>query len=411
MKYMLNSFAPILLLLFSLICLSGCGDGGGSNIVTIGVLTSDTGDSASIGPTIREGLQLAEKEVNKLLSSEGAKLRLKLQFEDTASSPTQALTKLQALEQDGISIVIGPIGSSEAAALRDYSRDHGIVLLSPASTASSLALSDDLIIRTTANDLGQAAAITAALNYFRTRFYVPIWRADEYGDSLTFDIGNSFSHAGGSFAPGSRYPEGTTDFTDALHQLEVQVDAYRGSFGLNSAAVYVVSFDEIWDILTQARSFSVLNQVRWYGSDGVALNPVALTRPEVTEFLRKVDLLSPIYAGDPTSSEFIRVRALIEEKLGYKVQPYALTAYDAVLLVARTLQQEGSSALVGEALRDAIIARSNEVTGVTGPLALDANGDRSIGVYEFWKVVQNGEGLDEWQLAGSYSSSSGFVPK
>lgn len=405
--------------IFVMLCLAGCGgDSGSGSTVTIGVLNSETGALASTGVSMKKALEIAEQEVNQRLSGENAGFNIRLEFADTQTDPVQALERLKEFSARGIKIVVGPLSTSEAVALSEFSVQNGIVLISPSSTAVSLERSDDLILRMPQSDRGHALAITSALRYFGTRFYVPVWRADSFGDDLVQTVGEDFEAKGGRFAPGSRYDTTTTEFSSALQQLEIQLDAYVDFFGNRSAAVYAVAFDEVWSLLAQASTRShILRSVLWYGSDGIALNYGLFQSPEAVQFMIDTKMLSPIYAGDPSNQEFIDVRAEIESTVQEKVKPYAVLGYDAVILIAKALQSLGTTEVSGGALRDEIIRVSSQTQGASGNLALNGNGDRISGIFEFWRVLKDASGAPYWVRGGTFQSDANapdsgvFIPE
>ena len=415
LELMLKSIIVFLAICFS----AGCGgDEASGRTVTIGVLNAETGALASTGSSMKIALEIAEQEVNQRLTSSNAGFNINLEFSDTQTSPEIALEKLQLFANKGIKFIIGPLSTAEAIALSDYSLQNDILLISPSSTAVSLAKSDDLIVRLPQNDRGHAMAITAALKYFGTSFYVPIWRADAFGDDLVKTVGERFEGAGGRFAPGARYDLDMTDFSEPLAQLEVQLDAFVDFFGLRSSAVYAVSFDEIWSLLSQASSRAeLLRSVMWYGSDGIALNYGLFQDANAVQFMLDTRMISPIFAGDPTNQEFIDVRNEIETKQGEKVRPYAVLGYDAVLIIAEALKAIGSTEVGGAALKNKIIEISSDTAGASGNLALDENGDRLRGVFEFWKILRDSSGNPDWIRAGTFQSDldaangGAFIPE
>lgn len=402
---------------------AGCGGSSSDGAsLRIGVLSSDTGALESFGPVLRTSLQIAERDINKRLTDEGSSVSLSFEYADTATNPETALAKMSEMKDRGVRFFIGPVSSGEVEAVRQFALDNDLLVISPSATSATLSRSDDTVLRTVGSDEGQGFAIAAALQHFGTRFYCPIWRADPFGDDIVLQVGKEFQRRGGNFAPGSRYDEGTTDFTEALEQLEIQLDAYVDFFGSRSAAVYAVAFDEIFQLISDANTNPVLAGVRWYGSDGIAFNPRVLSDPSVVDFAKKTELLSPIFVGDRNAPDFLRVRGEIEGALGGPVRPYGLLAYDAALLLAAVAKETDIGSLPATAVRDAIIARSSSVTGASGSLTLNENGDRPLGEYEFWKLVDGPPASEAspatsvWKLAGvldisggSYESSR-FIP-
>jgi len=131
--------------------------------VTVGALVDLTGGNASSDKALQAGLEVALEDLDRYLSEQGADFRLKLSLIDGESDAGLALAKLQTLESQGIRVVIGPGSSESLARIKDYADQHGIVLISPSSTAPSLALEDN-IVRTAPVDIVQARAIAMLLH-------------------------------------------------------------------------------------------------------------------------------------------------------------------------------------------------------------------------------------------------------
>ena len=53
--------------------------------------------------------------------------------------------------------------------------------------------------------------------------------------------------------------------------------------------------------------------------------------------------------------------------------------------------------------RDAFVRNVERYWGVTGPLALDAAGDRRVADFDFWTVSESGSSID-WKKTASYVS-------
>jgi prevent-host-death family protein len=101
--------------------------------LTVGVIANLTGSGATTGASFKAGVEVAKDDVNAYLAATDARFRLVLAIEDGASSADTALGKLKDLAARGVKAVIGPQSSSQAAALKGYASDNGILLISPTS--------------------------------------------------------------------------------------------------------------------------------------------------------------------------------------------------------------------------------------------------------------------------------------
>ena len=144
---------------------------GGSRTLRIGAVLPLTGPWQTIGLDAKLALELALPGVNHYLQSWN--LLLDLTVKDSGSTPEQALQALQALQASGIRVVIGPTTSQEVQGVLAYANAHQILLVSPSSTAVSLAQKDDLY-RLCPNDSTQVDALVKRFNAQGVRLTSPL---------------------------------------------------------------------------------------------------------------------------------------------------------------------------------------------------------------------------------------------
>ena len=73
-------------------------------------------------------------------------------IEDSQSDPSVSLEKIKQLAAKGIKIVIGPATSAAVQGIKEYADKNGIILISPSSTAPSLATAGDNLFRFVPDD-------------------------------------------------------------------------------------------------------------------------------------------------------------------------------------------------------------------------------------------------------------------
>ena len=254
LKPRLLSLASIALLGAAVI--SGCSDsdddggggGGGSGssggAVKIGALLPMTGALASYGETSKAALEDLVATINK----DATKLEVNIQ--DTKSEPQTALSLLEDMHHDDIAIVIGPYSSSEVTAVKQYADQNGIILLSPLSTATSLAVADN-IFRFTPDDAAEGAALAALAYADNIRTMVTFSRDDPGNLGLQSAFKAAFERMGGRVVQGVTYPANESDFKDEVERLagvvvnEVMTNSggARGNVG-----VYLTAFNEVTSI-------------------------------------------------------------------------------------------------------------------------------------------------------------------
>jgi branched-chain amino acid transport system substrate-binding protein len=384
--------------------------------VTIGALLPITGVSSSLGESEGAALKIAARDINEYLFKTHSSIGIELVIEDTQTNPSVSLEKLKHLSAKGIKIVIGPATSAAVQAVKDYSDKNGIVLISPSSTAPSLAIAGDNLFRFVPDDRHQGEAIAKRMWDDGIRVAVPFWRTDVYGSDLVKATKQSLQELGGRVADGVGYIPHTGDFAASLNRinfivwdqdlkaLDSKVNQAISQYGTDKIGVYFVGFDEIAPIFIQAQNHPTLSKVKWYGSDGSTLNNKLIRNTEAAAFAVKTGFPTPIYAVENDNDERLKhVEAQIHEQIERTPRSYASVAYDA-LWVAALAENNTKATRDINYLKSTIVKIADSYNGITGNTTLNQFGDRKYGDYDFWAVRNSGSTHDSfiWKRIGKY---------
>jgi branched-chain amino acid transport system substrate-binding protein len=368
--------------------------------VQIGALLPLTGALSSYGEASHAALLDLVSEIN----NKGNR-QLELVIENTETSPAMALAKLQSLHRRGINVVVGPYASSEVAATKAYADEHGIILLSPLSTARTLAIPNDNVLRFTPDDEreGVAAALLAQADGIRS--IVPITRDDPGNQGIQAAMHPVFTAMGGTVLPMTVYAPDETDFSDEVQALATAVRAELAAG--HSVAVYLTAFNEVVNLFrTAAAADPVLQSVKWYGSDSVAFIRELVEDSTAAEFAVKTIYPNPILGlSDDQKHLWGPVSARVDTVIGHRPDAFSLAAYDALNIAFDVLDRVGDNE--PEKVRRNIIATAAEHIGLTGPTMLNAAGDRALGNYDFWSVCPAAGGGYEWVRSAVFTAAEG----
>ena len=145
----------------------------------------------------------------------------------------------------------------------------------------------------------------------------------------------------------------------------------------------MVSLDEVTPIFIQAYNHPVLSKVKWYGSDGTALNERLIRNRESALFAVNTSFSSPIYSlQNGNYDKLSELLAEIRSHVQVTPSPYSAVAYDAFWVAALaenvTMHSDGNytSKQMVESLKAAIMDSANSYFGVTGNTSLNSVGDR-----------------------------------
>ena len=377
--------------------------------VKIGALLPLSGVRASSGKSTETALVKAFEDVNAYFSDTNSSIRFDLVIQDTESDPATSLEKLKLLAKNNIRIVIGPATSAEVEAIKDYADKNDIIVMSHSSTAPSLAIEGDNIFRFVPDDLYQAKAIAREMGSQGIRMVIPFWRDDIYGHELMQAVRANFQKLGGEFdkySDKTGYAPRTGELAASLHRinfvmwdnalklLEKRVENALSRYSPDKIGVYMVSLDEVTPIFIQAYNHPVLSKVKWYGSDGTALNEKLIRNRESALFAVNTSFNSPIFSLQ--NGNYEKLSELLEEIRSHvhvTPSPYSAVAYDAFWVAALaenvTIHNDGNDTSIQlvEGLKAAILDSANSYFGVTGNTTLNRVGDRAEGTYDYWKVV------------------------
>src|SRR5207245_9040640 len=122
-------------------CVSLCTSG---KTVTIGELLDLSSSLADQGTRAKDSSVLAINDINSLLSSGGCTgLKFATAVVDYGLRNPDELSGLQSLASSGAQVVVGPLKSGTAQYILSYADSNHIIMISPSSTATTLAISND----------------------------------------------------------------------------------------------------------------------------------------------------------------------------------------------------------------------------------------------------------------------------
>ena len=382
--------------------------------INIGELLDLSSALSTQGVRAKGGSTLAISDINSFLSSESCDLKFATTVDDYALDNAKALADLQSLAASGVQVVVGPLNSGAAQFLLSFADANHIVLISPSSTSVALAIPNDYLFRTSPPDSLQGLADARMMIDRNATAVIIVQRHDSYGDSLASATASRFkelttvSGTKGVVFATIQYDASTTDFTTVLTALNNDFNNAVATFGAAHVAIDIVAFEEFGAMIIQAHSQYpnlLSSKLPWFGTDGLAEDPVIVNPATSGPYVAQVKLPSTLYASvnnTKTLALFSKFAAIFP---GNTCDSFCLGAYDDVWLAALATLQVGS--YNGTRIQAAFLTVASNYYGVTGWLGLDANGDRSTGSYQIWKVVNTA--TPTWVLAGAWDSVTDTV--
>lgn len=376
--------------------------------ITIGGLFSLTGNWATLGVASKAAMEIGIEDVNAYLAAGKTGMHFTASIQDTKLDPAVALTSVTAMKAAGVEVVIGPQSSAEVAAIKSYVDANSVIVISQSSTAGTLAIPDDNIFRLTPSDTLEAVALVGLMKADGITTVIPFWRNDAGNVGLQVATRALFPRLG-EVKAGVEYSATQTDFTAPLATLKTQLQqAITELGGTAGLAVAHAGFDEVVDIFKLAAQDPVLSSVRWYGTDGTALNEPLRTNAVAAAFAKKVGFWTPTPGVDAgASARWQPVATRIAARSGQQPDAFALAVYDAVWLTMQAYLATGGRGQV-PALKTALVSAADGFYGASGWTKLNAAGDRKFGDFDFYSLTQSGATFS-WILSAQYSTQTGVL--
>ena len=371
-----------------------------SGEIPIGAIVPITGKLANSGEENKIGYELAVVDFNKYLEEKGAGWSLSITSEDSQTSPTVSLEKVQALYAQGIQHVIGPQSSGNIQNIKGYVDSNNILIISPSSTSPLLAIPDDSIFRLAPDDSNQAVAIAKLLEDAGISVLVPVWREDAWGVGLDTAIRDAFPARGGIVDDGIGYSPEISDFSTEASLLAEIVRGHVDENDAEKVAVVFFGFGEAKLFFQSASTHDILNDVRWFGADGTAKrdfieDPIALGFSTDTDFTAVV-----VASGKNDLSKHVEDTVMTE--LGRIPSTYASSAYDAIWLLGLSMERTQSTDVTE--LTAAFPEVAAEHQGALGSTELNENGDLAQTNYDVWTISDA-----QWKQAGVYYAATDSI--
>lgn len=377
-----------------------------AKIIPIGALLSLTGGWSDLGISSRAALEMAVADANAYFVAKGDNRQFALHIVDTELEPAIAEQQMEELAAAGVRVFVGPQSSSEVAQLKTYADANNLLLISQGSTAGSLAIAGDNVLRFCAADVAEAEGMAALMWEQGKRTVVSLWRDDVGNSGLNLALKTQFEDLGGTYIetagsyPADASPE---EIATAVQGLATVVDDLESTEDL---AVYLASFDETVQVFSEVLDIESLHALPWYGGDGVAQSQVLLDDTIAAQVAQDVIFPTPLFGlAQSNAAVWQPLLEQIKSETGQSsVSAFALAAYDAVRVLALAYHAAGANPDMSQ-LKQAFIEQAKDYEGATGNTELDAAGDRAYGSFDFW-AIQSNDGTTAWEKIGEYDRAT-----
>lgn len=369
----------------------------------IGLLFPTSGDFSTHGNENILAANMALSDFNEHLEKLDKDWRLKAVTVNSETDPDISLNLVKELYAKNIRIIIGPETSAELALIKPYTDTKEILILSPTSTAPSLAVKDN-IYRLAPDDTNQGQAITALLKEDGIKAIILITRDDTWGNDLSTSITNSFiENKIGDASFRILYNPVNPNYSETNKNILFLLSTISKSYNTDEIAIVVIGFGESTEFLKNANFIDELADFKWYGTDSNANEKKITEDKEALEFANKVGFTA-VQFGSISNDIQKDVESRLIEQLGSTPSTYAYSSYDAVWIIGQSILEANSNH--PGLLQNIIEKVAAGYVGALGDIELNEAGDLKAANYDIWEIID-----DTWKVTGYYDHLSNEIVK
>lgn len=358
----LSSFA-LLVVLVSLVVLSGCGGASGPSEIRIGIIEDLSGPTAAWGEGLLNGATLAADKIN----AEGGLLgkQIKLISYDFQGKVPESLNAYNRLaDQDKVIAMIGTPNSAMHIAVAPLADEKKIPIVGdPMDERATTPEEGKVNLYTflgepSAGEQARAIASYALHEMGLKKFAILYDQGNPYAVSLAKPFAAYIVENGGEIIVEEPFQSGTNDFRAQLTKIkEANPDALHITNYLKENAL----------IVNQMRELGMDIPVIGNNSFFIPFAETAGAAAEGSVFPNNVAF------DDPRFQDHIKQ---YQERFGKDPVVHAWMGYDNMMLIANAIKKAGK--LDSVAIRDALENQSVDVQGITTKITLDPKTHRPV---------------------------------
>lgn len=351
--------------------LAGCGGGetekGSSDTIKIGGTGPVTGDAAIYGEAVKNGAELAVKEINEAGGINGA--QIEFNFQDDEADAEKAVNAYNTLKDWGMQALLGTVTSAPCVAVGEVAQADNMFLLTPSGTAVECVQYDNAF-RVCFSDPMQGAesAKYIADNQLATKIAVIYNSSDVYSTGIYQAFAKEAETEGLEIVAAEAFTaESKTDFSVQLQKAkDAGAELVFLPFYYSEAAL----------VLQQAAGINY--SPIFFGCDG--MDGILDVEGFDADLANNLMFLSPF---TPTSTDEAIQKFVTDYKEAYGGTPnqFAADAYDGVYAMKAAMEKaEVTPDMSASDICDVLKGAMTEITisGVTAKeLTWEASGEPS----------------------------------
>lgn len=319
------------------------------NKVNILVPIPLTGEAASYGKIIREGIEIGLQE----LADDPVRDKINIIYRDSKLSISEIVNIFhQETMRKSISVIM-PASTGECMALAPLCNKNKIVLLPPLADGDELTKGNDYVFRVSPASSFQGKALADVVTKDGHKKTAIIYLQDAWGTGLNKAFGRTYTAGGGELSVSEGIQPGQKDFRTVLSHVE------------NSGAEALVMFihpAETGALLKQIREMNI--KLALYGGDTFSNKTIY---KEYADLAQGVVFTLP---ANPENDAYKNFSKRYKELFGTAADINAAASRDALLLIVNAIKQGCSS---GEQIHSFFTSSKNYFSGAAGVIEWDSD--------------------------------------
>ncbi len=344
------------------VCLAAAAANAAGKEIKIGLITPLSGDVKTYGESVKNSFLLAVEEANAKGGVAGMKIAYVIQ--DDKNDPTEAANVANLLiNRHRVRAIVGAVTSKASIPVSDIAQAMKIPALTPTGTNPKITVADgkrkDYMFRSCFIDPFQGSVMARfTVETLKKRTAAVLYDAsNDYSRGTAEVFRDSFGKLGGKVLAFEAYGKDDVDFSALLTKVKAS----------GAEALYLPDYyGKVGLIARQAREKGVKAQL--VGVDGWDSPDLVKIAGEAVEGGYFVNHYSP----EDTRPEVQAWVRKYRERHGQLPDALGTLAYDGTKMLFEAIRRAGSDD--PRKIRDAL-ASIRDFSGVTGKMALDANGD------------------------------------
>lgn len=367
-KGFMKKFAVVSMAVMMTAAMAGCGGGDkteGSNEFVIGGIGPTTGAAATYGEAVKNGAELAVKEINEAGGINGYQVRF--EWQDDEHDAEKSVNAYNTLKDKGMQILMGTVTSGPCTAVVAKTAEDNMFQLTPSGSAVE-SIKGDHAFRVCFSDPNQGIASADYLaEKFAGKKVAAIYNSSDVYSSGIFEKFSAEAQTKGVDVVTAQA------FTkDSAQDFTVQLQKVKES---KADIVFLpIYYQEAALILTQADKMGL--DVTWFGCDG--LDGVIQQLGSDASLAEGVMLLTPFVADAEDEKTQTFTKAYKEAYNDLVPTQFAADAYDAIYVIKAAIEKANATPDMSvsdlcEALKPAMT--EIQVEGVTGTMTWSSDGE------------------------------------